>query len=193
MPSVEYDLRYLQAGASVLENYLLSGELFWPVGSRPPANEPAFPRLTLGGLLLARQRLSGRTLDKAQQAELTRIDQQLEVTRTRWKTAWGQKAGREFRSRLNLWRDFLEEYRQNPYGNSDRYSYEVRLRVMLHLLREGVDAIPSAEIELLAGLDQLLHALLAPGEFIWEAGLQDAFPHSTYWYLYGNLPGHLSE
>lgn len=66
MPSAEYDLGYLKAGISALENYLLSNDLYWPVGASSPSGEPAYPRLTLGGLLLAQKRAHARNLTPEQ-------------------------------------------------------------------------------------------------------------------------------
>ena len=59
MKSIEYDLRYLSAGLEILENYLLSDEVFWTIYVNPPEGEPAYPKLTLDGLLLAQARLAG--------------------------------------------------------------------------------------------------------------------------------------
>jgi hypothetical protein len=112
MPSAAYDLEYLRAGLDVLEEYLLSKDIYWPLSASPPPGDPPYPRLTLGGLLLSRARARARelsgTLTPAQEADLTRMSEQLEATRSRWRVAWEGKASREFHARLNLWRDFLE-------------------------------------------------------------------------------------
>ncbi|HEY5573072.1 MAG TPA: hypothetical protein VIK64_08690, partial [Anaerolineales bacterium] len=62
MPSAEYDLGYLRAAVAALEDYLMSNELYWPIGAASPAGEPDYPRLTLGGLLLAQKRAHARDL-----------------------------------------------------------------------------------------------------------------------------------
>lgn len=49
MKSFEYDLRYIRAGLDVLEEYLLSDEVFWPIGVNPPVGDPEYPRLTAMG------------------------------------------------------------------------------------------------------------------------------------------------
>jgi len=187
MPSVEYDLGYLRAGLAALESYLLSKELYWNLGASSPRGEPAYPPLTLSGLLLSQARLHARSLDFSQRDELARIDEQMDEVRSRWRVAWDNKAAHDFRARLNLWRDFIEEYRERPEANADRYAYEVRLRVMLHLLASEASDIPVNETDLLAGLDRLLQAVFVPGDFIWEEELSSGFPRDTYWYLYGNL------
>jgi hypothetical protein len=98
------------------------------------------------------------------------------------------KANAEFKSRLILWRNFLEDYRKRPESNYDRYAYEVVRRVILHLLKAEADDLHQAEIEMLKGLDKLLRVYFVSGDFIWDPNLTPSFPEETYWYLYGNLP-----
>jgi hypothetical protein len=185
VPSAEYDLRYLQAGLEELEDYLTSGGLYWSVGVQPPTGEPSYPSLTIGNLLLALERLRGKVLPPDVEADRVMIERHLTQTRNRWRTAWGSKAHRELRARLNLWRDFLEEYRRDPGANIDRYAYEVHRRVELELLWREVDAILIQDQEFLSGLDRILEAVFVKGEFIWEPAIQNAFPPQPYWYLYG--------
>ena len=187
MSSFDYDFRYLQAGLEDLEQYLLSGEIFWNLTTPAPRGEPEYPRLTLGSLLLARARLEARQLTIAQQAQVADVILHVDAVRTRWRVAWEQKAQRSFGVRLRMWRDFIEEYRESPGANVDRYSYEVRLRVMLHLLREESHLQNKAEVDLLNSLDAYLKVNLNPGKFIWESEIQAGFPPDVYWYLYGNL------
>jgi hypothetical protein len=187
MPSAEYDLRYMQAGIELLEKYLMSGDIYWPIGIGAPNREPAYPQFTLGWLLLARRRAQYTARTPAQQAEFERLKGQLEGTRTRWRAAWGRKARAEFHARLTLWSNFLEEYRKEPAANYDRYPYEVGRRVLLQLLEDEADELPEAEIEMLAGLDLILRAVYSPGAFIWEAELSPGFPDGIFWYLYGSI------
>jgi hypothetical protein len=182
---IEYDLRYLESGLLDLEGYLLSQELYWPVGVSAPPGGPPYPRLTLGNLLLSQARLQPRRISSTQMIDLERMDKRLDETRTRWLSAWRQKAQREFAVRINLWRDFLEDYRTSPSGNVDRYTYEVNRRVILDFLEPQSGTIPPAESEMLSGLDQMLRAVFLPGDFIWEDELKDGFPAQKYWYLYG--------
>ena len=188
MPSAEYDLRYIQAGLSVLENFLMSGDVYWPIGASAPAGHPPYPQLTLGGVLLALARAQARVSDPEERARLADMQEKLDDIRSRWRVAWGKKAGKEFGARLNLWRNFLEDYRNDRENNSDRYNYEVRRRVQLQLLAPDVEDVSEAQMELLNGLDRLLQAMLAPSEFIWEEALKPSFPQDPFWYLYGVLP-----
>jgi hypothetical protein len=187
MASGEYELIYLQAAMRLLESYLLAQDLYWPIGVKAPVGNPPYPQLTLGNLLYHLKRLRAYTLNMNQQAELTQIERQLYTIQTHWRVAWEQKAEREFGARLRLWRDFLEEYRDNPANHVDRYPYEVIRRVLLDLLAPQAAKISPAEAELLAGLDKLLFARFIPGDFIWDPQLSQSFPQQPYWYLYGNL------
>jgi hypothetical protein len=187
MLTASYDLQYLQAGLDQLESYLLSGDIYRPIGIQAGRGEPPYPQLTLGSLLLARLRAQVSAEIPAEKLELERLDQQIEALRSRWRSAWSNKAQAEFRSRLNLWRDFLEEYRQDPASNRDRYAYEVNRRVLLELLTPETMQLPIPSQQALAGLDQWLRSSLTPGPFIWEASLAPSFPRATFWYLYGKL------
>jgi hypothetical protein len=51
MPGAQYELDYLQAGIASLEAYLLSPEVYWTLQDSPRSGGPAYPSLTLGGLL----------------------------------------------------------------------------------------------------------------------------------------------
>ena len=187
MASIEYDLGYLSEGLASLESYLLSDEIYWNMRVPSPPGESAYPLLSLGGLLLAKARLEARHLSIEQSGRLSQLETGIEVNRTHWRAAWTKKAEREFSARLRMWRDFIEDYRQNPAANIDRYAYEVSRRVMLHLLQAEANQISEPELEMLAGLDKILSAVLIRGEFIWDKDLQNGFPSQTFPYLYGTL------
>lgn len=181
------DLAYLREAIQVLREYLFSSELYWSLAS---PGISALPNLTLSNVTLAYVRLAAMPLEAPEAAELRRIENQLEALYGSWRLAWGRKAGADFRARLTLWRNFIEDYREQPETQVDRYAYEVRRRVQLHLLRfpppgwPGAE-VPAAELDLLKGLDATLRAVFEPGSFVWEVGLAPAFPADTYWYLYG--------
>lgn len=187
MPSAEYDLMYLEAGIKLLEDYLLSNEVYWSLGISPPRGEPSYPPLTLSGMELALLRVRAQPLNDNQQAQVARIAEQLDAARSRWRTAWGKKASDEFRARLTLWRNFLDEYRQDADANFDRYAYEVTRLVQLQLLEPDADILSPAETEMLNGMDKFLRAAFVPGNFVWDPVLQNSFPADPFWYLYGHL------
>jgi len=193
MPTPEYDLRYLKAGIEQLEPFLLSSDVYWSIGTRAPAGETPYPQLTLGGLLLARLRAQSSIKTSTQQVELKELSGRLNDLHTRWRVAWEGKASKEFPARLNLWKNFLEEYRANPETQYDRYTYEVTRRVMLHLLGAETENIPQAQRDLLASLDLLLRTIFISGDFIWDVTLVASFPQEQYWYLYGRIPKSLQR
>lgn len=187
MTSFEYEMRYIKAGAGELEAYLLSAELYWPVGIRVPRGEKAYPRLTLGNLSLARDKASVLAVTPTQKDGFEAVSDQIEAMRNQWRSAWGRKASTEYRSRINLWGNFLEDYRQHPASHFDRYGYEVERRVLLQLLAPDADEVRAAEYLFLESLDRYLKAVFIPGEFIWETALETDFRQDPYWYLYGML------
>jgi len=193
MKSFEYDLRYLLSGLDVLEAYLLSDEVFWPMSAIPPEGAPDYPRLTLGGMLLARKRIAAYPATNPQEVQRQQVISNLEGVQSKWRVAWETKARRSFSVRLRMWRDYIEEYRINPQENADRYSYEVRLRVMLTLLISESGRRQQAEIDLLSGLDGYLKSKLEMNGFVWEPQIQSGFPANNYWYLYGNLPPNVKQ
>lgn len=192
MKSFDYDLRYLKAGVEELESYLLSDHMYWPLDAKTRPEEPVFPNLTLGNLLLAEARLKARQASPEQQAQLDEVLRTLDQLRAHWRVAWSKKAEQSIQNRLKMWVDFIDEYSRAPEANADRYAYEVQRRVMLDLLLADENA-PEGVVELLGKLDALVKTFLVPGDFIWEAELQDGFPRNKYWYLYGKLPESLRQ
>jgi len=188
MKSIEYDLRYLSAGLEILENYLLSDEVFWTIYVNPPEGEPAYPKLTLDGLLLAQARLAGHHMYPNQKSQVDPILTNLEFDRSKWRVAWEKKATQCYLVRERMWNVFLQEYQDNPQENADRYRYEVRLRVMLELLKTEFKRQDYLNIDSLPGLDKYLKNVLLSKSFVWELDIQEGFPEDVYWFLYGVLP-----
>lgn len=182
MPTPEKDYAFFQAGVGELVDYLLSGELFWQLSVR----EADLPRLTIGGLLLARARLRARLASPVNRADLTALEGQLDTIRSKWRSAWERKAGREVHARLDLWHNYLTDDRQSPGKYTGMYPQEVRWRVMLQLLSSEFSWSPG-EQEILSSLDGVLKSHWLPGEFIWEADLMADFPQQEYWFMYGKI------
>jgi hypothetical protein len=187
MTTANFDLGYLETAVELLQNYLLSKDLYWKMNAGSPPGEPGYPSLTLGAVLLSQARLAARSLPPSEKSRKVNLQNQLEGIRLKWRSAWGGKAREEFRYRLNLWRNFLEEFREDPQGNFDRYSYEVSRRVILDLLSKEADYIPREQEQLLKGLDRILEGLMLPGNFVWDQALVGGFPSEEYPYLYSRL------
>jgi hypothetical protein len=187
MPTAEYDLRYLREALESLESFLLADELFWNLPVQPPPGEPAYPALTLGGVLLSRSRLAALNLGAAEYTQFRSLSLQLDALLSRWRTAWERKALRSFKSRLAQWANFIEDYRKHPDAHVDRYVYEVRLRLMLDLLAVDLPEVPEEQAQLLKSLDSILSQVLEGSDFVWGKAYRDGFPRQKYWYLYGRL------
>ncbi|HJS28426.1 MAG TPA: hypothetical protein VJ768_02310 [Anaerolineales bacterium] len=187
MPSPEYDLAYLAACTPDLEEYVLSPVLFWPVNSRPPAGSPGFPRLTLGGLLLARRRLSAQKDGGFRDSALVNADGEIGRVREKWESNWARKAATELPARLKQWENYLKEYMEDPGSRAAEFPTNVQLRVILDLLfpEAGEGALPYEEV--LSGLDRTLRTRLVEGDFCWVKELESGFPKTKFWYLYGSL------
>ncbi len=166
---------------------MLSNDIYRSIGIRTSFGETPYPDLTLGNLLLAQKRLQATVQTGPQRDDLDHICQELEASRAHWWVAWKKKAKAEFKARLNLWGEFLEEYDKEPDSNYDRYDYEVGRRVLLQILLSEVDDIKEADHESLSGLDRFLRTVFIPGEFIWDNKLAAAFPEIVFWYLYGEI------
>jgi hypothetical protein len=188
MKKFDHELDYIEAAASQVENYLLSKELYRPIGITSRHGEKPFPALTIGNLLLATNRAGGFASSTKEKVRLSKIQNEINQIRHRWAAAWQDKVSVELSARLKLWSDFLEEYRKEPGLNFDRYRYEVSRRVIIHLLSEQYSHVPDHEAELLSAMDRYLRAMFQSGEFTWDDALEQVFPESVYWYLYGRLP-----
>lgn len=185
MPALQTDLEYLRLAVENLKAYLLSDILFWPIGGQATAEGGVQPSLTLGGLLLARARVLVETPETLSETDFRQLVDRVESLRLRWGAAWEKKAQREHTSRLHQWRNYLMEYRRDPENHADFYAQEVKNRVRLELLSDEISGVPEDQRELLRSLDQLLRGALIPGKFVWESGLENGFPRTRYWFLYG--------
>jgi hypothetical protein len=193
MPTPDHDLRFLRVGIPQLEDYLLSEDIYQPIGISTLIGETPFPQLTLGNLMLAWTRSRASIINQAQMTEWNRLSQELEASRSKWRVAWEKKSQAEFRSRLRLWGEFLQEYGKDPEANFDRYRYEVGRRVLLQILSTEVNDLQVTDQDMLSDLDRFLNSVFEPGEFIWDAKLASSFPQTPYWYLYGRLKRNFEE
>jgi len=158
--NIQNDIDYLETGVPELENYLLSKELYYPIGAR-------LPQLTLGGILLSVARVGLRS-------ESFRV--QVDSIREKWRSAWDAKSEREVKARYKLWVEHLAEYRDDHGMGARLYPQNVRHRAMLSLLgRTTLDS------------DELLRSNFIEGGFVWEEECAGNFSRETFWYLFGTL------
>jgi hypothetical protein len=175
MNSLERDRAFFEAGLQQLEAYLLSKELYW----LSSVHTPDFTQVTLGAMLLVRERLKGWRMPG-----LAEMSMQMDAVRLKWRAAWDEKARREVRARSELWKNFLVEARDASAESARQYPYQVRLRTILSLLLEELHEPPS---EALTALDAELRRMLKSGAFVWDPPLARVFPQDSFWFLYGTL------
>lgn len=183
MRDTEFHLAVLEAALEELENYLLSQEVFWPVGGKR-----GLPSLTLGGLELSRRALVALKgeLDSEGARRSVELEKQIQMSRRKWRVAWERKAAAELKVRLNQWRAYLSDLEERS-GEAQQYSQEARTRAMATYLVEaaGQDAEVRGLVATLEGLDARLRKSFRPGPFIWEQPLEALYPPEPYWFLYG--------
>lgn len=183
----DYNLNLASAMLEELEDYILSSEVFWPISKRSPTGSP-FPRLTLGGLMLTLNELKVQEIDMSpsQRADHERLLRQMDRVRVKWAVGLERKAAQELSSRLNLWRAYLYDI-QERVDTTENYPYEVRNRVMFGILAELSVRQPETKpaVEEMRSLDTRLRSFFTRGDFVWDTRLEDIYPQSTFWYLYG--------
>lgn len=186
MKDAYYHLSYLQAGLEELEAYLLSKELFWPVTT--PPHLQIFPKLTLGNLLLSLKKLNGYAgggqLSSSEQSAYSQLKREVEGFQKKWAVAWEGKAAHEYQSRLRQWTHYLNELNKKEESHAPYYNSEVRVRVLLELLREYAPPDTQPDLE---QIDLIFRAKLHPTEFVWDTDFQSAFPSERFWFLYGTI------
>jgi hypothetical protein len=187
MPDISYDLHYVTLSLGELKPYLLSKELFWPLRLNPIHGKPSSVKLTPGNLLLSFARLNAlhhsKKMSTKQESELLKLKRDFDVLKSKWAVAWEKKVTHEFTSRLRQWRLYLNEVERDAKAHAPYYATEVRLRVLLELLRDDLAEVPETD---LSSLDDELRSHFIPGDFIWDADLAPGFPQEKYWHLWGN-------
>jgi hypothetical protein len=189
MHPARYDLELAAAMADELEDFLISNEIFWPLERRAAAGDPPFPQLSLGGLLLTLDELDAweGDLAPAEAGELGSLRVRVEEVRAKRGAAIQRKAGRELRSRANLWRAYVGDLEEEGARPVELYPHEVRQRVMAgRLVETAADLAEAAPPRRLLGeLDSKLRRRFEAGPFVWDRRLAKRYPPGDYWFLYG--------
>ena len=169
-----------------LEDYLKSDVLYWHVSEPNPLGSH-MPQLTIGALLEALTRADAGRADllPGQQRELEAVRQQLDWVHAAHPALYVGKAIHELHSRLNACRANLADAQRKSKG---LYVQDVHVRAKIYLLEQtlGPDMTPELQRQR-EQIDQELYEVFVPGEFIWDARLQTAFPKKPCWWLYGHL------
>jgi hypothetical protein len=191
MPDLKQDWLMVQAGVGEMQDFLLSPDLYRPLGAR---EKLLLPQLSYGGMLLAFHRLQF-SQEYSGSVEMKTIHSRFLQICEGWKQNAENKAGREYSARLRQWTHSFAEIEAGPEAKPGNYSYEIRLRVMLELFSELYPVLEKDADPLLSGLDQRLRIWLAknpqkqPAQnssqgFIWESDLERGFSKERFWYLY---------
>ena len=181
---IEANLDLVQAMLGEAQDYLASPEVYWPL-----SGSPAYPRLTLGGLILAMDELraSEPRMDSRLAAAWSRLRTQWDTLRAQRAAGVARKAALELHSRLDLWDAYLGDLRESA-GASGEYATQVAYRVMadpLADLARGEASLPGL-LTRLSGLDDRLRGRFTAGSFVWDPVLQPVYPRTEFWFLYGH-------
>ena len=180
------DVAVLSAMAEQMPQYLDSDILFWP------APRGGMPALTLGGYLLREHRLHALAglLTAEQQMEvsgaLTRFNQALADRVVRFE----KKAHHELEARLRQWEEYLKDMDRGTFDRSSNYATAVETRAIIQALLNRLGMPPyraeDRPEQHLATLDTRLRGRWQPGDFVWPAAWEPAYPREVYWWLYGS-------
>lgn len=174
--------------AAKMPEYLSSDELFW----RKIDSDPVQP--TIGGYLMRQDRLqalSDTLLNDGQHRQLAAAVARFEQAVNEHPGRLEAKGQQELESRLRQWETALKELLDDEAPTLAYYRADVETRMiiaaLLATLQQRSVRIDAAITDKLTGLDQTLRQRWQPGEFVWSAEWQPAYPRSDYWWLYGRL------
>ena len=180
------DVAALAAMAEQMGEYLDSDVLFWPLG------RGNLPMLTLGGYLLREHRLVAlrQLLTPEQRSQVDAAIFQFNQALSDRVVRFEKKAHHELESRLRQWTEALKEVEHGALQHSSNYDTVVETRAMIQALLDRL-GMPPYRLEERPGqhltlLDTRLQGRWQPGEFIWPAEWQPAYPRGEYWWLYGS-------
>jgi hypothetical protein len=179
------DVRVLSAMADEMKNYLDSDVLFWHMA------QGGMPTLTLGGYLMRQHRLLALydSLAEEQRAEVDEAVARFNMALVDRTVRFEQKAHRELDARLRQWQEYLKDVERGQSSVKSNYATAVESRAMIEALSDFLQLPPyqldGRVLERTALLDGRLRLRWEAGEFVWPDGLQEAYPRSEYWWLYG--------
>jgi hypothetical protein len=180
------ELTIVQCMLRDLEEYLKSEVLYWHVAEPNPLGSH-MPQLTIGALLeaLTRAATAQNDLTPGQRQELEAARAQHDRIRAVHPALYVSKAIHELHSRLGAWKANLDDEGRK---SKSFYAQDVRVRAKIFLLENALGADVSAELQQQREqIDRQLFEVFVPGDFVWDARLQAAFPKNTCWWLYGHL------
>ena len=178
------DLEILESMAAVMDEYLRSDILFYPM------SRSDMPKATIGGYLMRQHRLLGLRdlLGQEEQARLHEAIHQFNNALEEKIVRFEQKANRELEARVRQWREYLSEAKRGV--NVAYYESAVDTRAMIETLMAQLRIRPyemDEELPPQVGLlDRELSRYWEHGDFIWPPAWKPAYPRDEYWWLYGH-------
>jgi hypothetical protein len=179
--NLDVDVRAVTAMAAALVPYIYQDELYGALSND-------LPRLTVGGLIMRLNRLGAldNILSDGQRQAVSTARGQFDKMKTEWAVAYEGKLKRELTGRLRALGQFIMDCVDRRLC-ADLYPGEIEKRVMVAgLLTEAqkYNVLEPNVTSQIAGIDDRLHMLTRPGEFLWDARLEVAYPRASFWYLY---------
>ena len=178
------DLSVLTAMAAGMDAYLKNDALFGRM------EQSHMPKLTLGGYLMRQYRLLTLSdlLSESQQAELETAVAQFNAALVEKIVRFETKAHTEIDARIRQFEEYLRDLRSRQ-ATGVSYGTAVEPRAMITALTDTVSKAPFRLNRQLPGrienLDKNLRQRWVPGDFIWPAAWQPAYPPEPFWWLYG--------
>ncbi|MHB8625247.1 MAG: hypothetical protein ACYDBJ_08855 [Aggregatilineales bacterium] len=174
-------MRAVTVMAAAIVPYIYQDELY---GVLP--ND--LPRLTVGGLIMRLNRLGivDNLLSEAQRQAVSNAHVQFDHVKKEWTVAYEGKLKRELTARLRSLGQFITDCVDRRLC-SDLYPGEIEKRVMVAGLQSEAQACNVLEpnvVTQITGIDNRIHLLTRPGDFLWDERLKPAYPQDAFWYLY---------
>ncbi len=179
------ELTIVQCMLRDLEDYLKSDVLYWHVAEPNPLGSH-MPQLTIGAVLEAITRAAAAQdeFTPGQRQELQAARAQHDRIRAAHPARYVSKAIHELHSRLGAWKANLDDESRKSKA---LYAQDARVRAKIFLLEKTLGAdVPTEVQKHREQIDLELYEVFVPGEFVWDARLQPAFPKDPCWWLYGH-------
>jgi hypothetical protein len=186
-----HDLAVLEAMVAYTEPYLISDVTQWDMG------RPGMPSMTLGGILMRRQRLLllRDLLDGDERARLAEANETFDRVVADRVVRLEQRANVELQARMREWTHYLRDLTSHVAARPEHYRHVADTRVVIghlvDLLSEPPYRLDAHVPDDVAACDRRLKADWSPGEFIWSSVWEPAYPRETYWWLYGSPRPHV--
>lgn len=185
---LSHDLAILEDMVLHMGGYLLTEATRWDVG------KSGAPPITIGGYLMRRRRLGlfASVLGEDERRRLAAANADFDATVARQVVRYEARAVAEAGARMREWTDYLRDLATSKRlaGDHAHYAYKADIRVVLaevlHLLGHQPYVLPQHVVSDVAALDHRLQARWQPGEFIWAAVWEPAYPAEAYWWLHGH-------